>query len=128
MSAVRSTGNRSTEVVLAKALRRGRVSGWKRHLQIAIGPSKVRPDFVFPLTKVVVFVDGCFWHSCPIHGTQPSSRKDFWLQKLTANRRRDRRVSDALRHRGWRVIRIWEHSVKKNIDGCVERIRSAVVA
>lgn len=126
MSAVRSTGNRSTEVILAKALRQGHIIGWRRHQRIAIGPSKVRPDFVFNATKVAVFVDGCFWHCCPVHGTKPSSRKSFWLPKLEANRRRDRRVSNALRVRGWRVIRIWEHSVKNNIDRCVKRIRKSV--
>jgi DNA mismatch endonuclease (patch repair protein) len=126
MALVRSEGNRSTEVVLAKALRRHGVTGWRRHLKIALGQGSTRPDFVFPKRKVAVFVDGCFWHCCPVHGTKPASRKDFWLPKLEANRRRDRRVSAALRRRGWRVIRVWEHSVKRDVDACVPRIGKSV--
>ncbi len=126
MTAVRSTGNRSTEVVLAKALRRHGVKGWRRHLQISLGPGNTRPDFVFLKPRVAVFVDGCFWHCCPVHGTKPASRTDFWLSKLEKNRRRDRRVSAALRRQGWTVVRVWEHSVKRDVDGCVSQIRKSV--
>lgn len=91
MALVRPTGNRSTEVVLAGALRRHGVTGWRRHLEISLGARKTRPDFVFQKPKVAVFVDGCFWHCCPVHGTKPASRTDFWLPKLENNRRRDRR-------------------------------------
>lgn len=126
MAAVRSKGNHSTELVLAGALRRHGVAGWRRHLEIGLRPGKTRPDFVFPKPKVAVFVDGCFWHCCPVHGTKPASRTDFWLPKLEQNRRRDRRVSAALRRQGWRVLRVWEHSVRRDVDACVSRIRKSV--
>jgi DNA mismatch endonuclease (patch repair protein) len=126
MSAVRSKGNQTTEVNLARALRRHHVTGWRRHHPIAIGSVKVRPDFVFLSMKVAVFVDGCFWHGCPVHGTKPASRRWFWHLKLVANQRRDRRISCALRRRGWKVIRMWEHSVAKDIDGCITRIKRAL--
>lgn len=126
MAAVRSKGNRSTELVLAKALRRHGVTGWRRHLEIGLGPGNTRPDFVFMKQRVAVFVDGCFWHCCPVHGTKPASRIDFWLPKLEKNRRRDRRVSAALRRQGWTVVRVWEHSVKHAVDRCVSRIRKSV--
>jgi DNA mismatch endonuclease (patch repair protein) len=126
MAAVRPTGNRSTELVLAAALRRHGVTGWRRHLKIGLGPGKTRPDFVFPKPRAAVFVDGCFWHCCPVHGTKPATRTDFWLPKLENNWRRDRRVSATLRRHGWTVLRVWEHSVKQDLDRCVSRIRKSV--
>ena len=126
MAAVRSKGNRSTELVLAGALRRHGVTGWRRHHEIGLGTGKTRPDFVFRKPRVAVFVDGCFWHCCPVHGTKPASRTDFWLPKLEKNRRRDRRVSAALRRQGWAVLRVWEHSVRQDVDRCVARIRKSV--
>lgn len=122
MAAVRSTANRSTEKRLASALRFHKVSGWRRHRRISLKKGAVRPDFVFPMQKVAVFVDGCFFHCCPVHGRKPSSRMDYWLPKLEANRRRDRRVSSSLRRLGWVVIRIWEHSLQEDVNACVKRI------
>lgn len=68
-----------------------------------------RPDIVFTRRRVAVFVDGCFWHSCPDHGTLPAANRAWWREKLSANTVRDARNDDALRASGWRVIRIWEH-------------------
>jgi DNA mismatch endonuclease, patch repair protein len=69
----------------------------------------IRPDIVFTRAKVAVFVDGCFWHGCPIHGTTPTTRAEYWIPKIGANRERDARHTQALEAAGWRVIRIWEH-------------------
>ena len=62
---------------------------------------------------VAVFVDGCFWHGCPKHSTVPATNRAFWKRKLTANKLRDRLVSRTLRRMGWRVVRIWEHDLRK---------------
>ena len=75
--------------------------------------STVRPDFVFLKQRVVVFVDGCFWHGCPIHGTRPKTNAAFWRKKISTNRTRDRLVTRTLRSRGWRVWRIWEHELAR---------------
>lgn len=72
-----------------------------------------KPDFIFPKLKLAVFVDGCFWHGCPKHATWPKSRAAFWAAKLTGNKARDRRVNRELRKRGWKVLRIWEHELKR---------------
>ncbi|MBI5692843.1 MAG: hypothetical protein HZC55_22420 [Verrucomicrobia bacterium] len=72
-----------------------------------------RPDFLFPRAKLAVFVDGCFWHGCPLHATWPKQNAAFWRKKLLANRRRDREVNRLLRRAGWRVLRIWEHALTK---------------
>lgn len=68
-----------------------------------------RPDIVFQAVKVAVFVDGCFWHRCPEHGTLPKANAQWWRSKLSSNVERDQRVDKLLQSRGWEVIRVWEH-------------------
>ncbi|NEW34858.1 very short patch repair endonuclease [Nocardia cyriacigeorgica] len=68
-----------------------------------------RADVVFPRLRVAVYVDGCFWHSCPQHATHPKNNAEWWADKLAANVARDRATDDALAAAGWQVIRIWEH-------------------
>lgn len=119
MSRIRSKGNFSTEVAFLKALRSVGVKRWRRHSLI----SGFKPDFVFKREKVVVFVDGCFWHSCPLHGSVPKSNKDFWLKKFKANVERDCRTDLVLRSQGWQVIRFWEHDVKTDAEYCAESVK-----
>ena len=69
----------------------------------------LRPDIVFTRARVAVFVDGCFWHGCPEHGTRPRSNERYWTAKIEVNRRRDREQTTRLEQAGWRVVRIWEH-------------------
>lgn len=69
----------------------------------------VRVDVVFPKARVAVFVDGCYWHSCPEHGVSPRANSSYWGPKLARNVERDREVDAALVDEGWRVIRVWEH-------------------
>lgn len=69
----------------------------------------VHVDVAFPLAKAAVFVDGCFWHSCPEHGTKPRSNKAYWLEKLRRNMERDQAQERLLREAGWHVLRFWEH-------------------
>lgn len=66
-------------------------------------------DIAFPRQRLAVFVDGCFWHSCPEHGTQPSTNSGWWTTKLKANRDRDADTDRLLAEAGWQVLRIWEH-------------------
>ena len=68
-----------------------------------------RSDIVFTRRKVAVFVDGCFWHSCPEHRSLPRSNRDWWRQKLERNVERDRDTDAALDRAGWSVVRVWEH-------------------
>ena len=78
-------------------------------------------DVVFGPAKVAVFVDGCFWHRCPQHGTLPKANGDWWLRKLEANVARDRRNDAALESRGWEVIRLWEHDDPEHAADVVAR-------
>lgn len=70
---------------------------------------RCRPDVVFTRARVVVFVDGCFWHRCREHGTSPKINSPYWTAKLDSNVARDRRNTQALESAGWTVLRIWEH-------------------
>lgn len=118
MARIRSRGNKGTELALVRVFRARGISGWRRHIQIrnaecGMRDFKVRPDFVFPKLRLAVFVDGCFWHGCPRHATQPKGNAAFWRRKFAANRARDRLVTRALRRAGWRVLRIWEHELAR---------------
>jgi DNA mismatch endonuclease (patch repair protein) len=68
-------------------------------------------DLVFPRSKLCIFIDGCFWHGCPIHFQLPASNSDWWAEKIEGNRVRDRRNDVTLWNGGWKVIRIWEHQL-----------------
>ncbi|WP_286144520.1 very short patch repair endonuclease [Mycobacterium sp. E136] len=70
---------------------------------------RCRADIVWKRRRIAVFIDGCFWHSCPIHATQPKSNREWWERKLEANVRRDLATDAVLRSRGWTVLRFWEH-------------------
>ena len=109
MSVIRSRGNRDTELRQITIMRAHRLTGWLHNWSL-FG----KPDFVFPKLKLAVFVDGCFWHGCPLHATQPKTNAAFWRKKISANRTRDRLVTRTLRRRGWRVLRVWEHELKRN--------------
>jgi DNA mismatch endonuclease (patch repair protein) len=82
---------------------------FRKSLRVIAGEVKVRPDVVFTRARIAVFIDGCYWHCCPDHGTQPRRNEDYWSAKLAGNVARDRRVDEALRSDGWTVIRAWEH-------------------
>lgn len=66
-------------------------------------------DIAFTRVKVAVFVDGCFWHGCPVHGVTPKNNADWWLRKITSNRARDEDTNRLLEELGWTVLRFWEH-------------------
>lgn len=141
MKAVRSRGNRTTEGTFSQALRLARITGWRRHLTIRLrniqgrslsasdnGRARCAPDFVFRHERVAVFVDGCFWHGCPWHGTIPLFRAGFWKKKITRNVERDKQINRLLRAEGWRVLRIWEHSLRKSPAKCIRRLERAIAA
>jgi DNA mismatch endonuclease (patch repair protein) len=154
MARIRSRGNAATELALAKLFRKNKITGWRRHFQVrsaefgvrnnsknrsAMLPLRiphselrtfaVRPDFVFLKSRTAIFVDGCFWHGCPKHGTQPKGNRAFWKRKFARNQARDRLVNRALRRANWRVLRIWEHTLrwatkdKRNEARLVRRIQ-----
>jgi DNA mismatch endonuclease (patch repair protein) len=108
MQQVRSVRNASTEGVIVGALRSRHIGGWKLRPQGLPGS----PDLFFPRSKLMVFLDGCFWHGCPRCFRAPSSRTEYWRPKIARNQSRDRRVSRLLRRQGYDVLRVWEHEIK----------------
>jgi DNA mismatch endonuclease (patch repair protein) len=97
------------EMALRKALHRQGYRYRKDYrLDLAEG-KRVRPDIAFTARRVAVFVDGCFWHACPDHGSKPANNTWYWGPKLLRNVERDRAADAALAAAGWDVVRIWEH-------------------
>lgn len=107
MASVKATGNRSTEGAIVSLFRKEHISGWRRNY-----PLTGKPDFVFPKSKTVLFVDGCLWHGCPRHCRIPKANRAYWIKKISANKARDAKIGRKLRARGWIVIRIWEHEIR----------------
>jgi DNA mismatch endonuclease, patch repair protein len=108
MSRIRSSGNRDTELRMIAMFRAHGITGWRRSTKL-VG----KPDFVFRRERVVIFVDGCFWHGCPQpkHSPMPKGNAEFWAKKLSLNKARDRFVTRTLRHQDWKVLRVWEHDL-----------------
>ena len=119
----RPVANTAPEMMLRSALH---ATGLRYRLRRRIG--RFRPDLVFPRARVAVFVDGCFWHDCPIHGAAefrgPNAEK--WRDKLAANKARDRQAVEELEALRWHVIRIWECETRTNLERAVERVHKAV--
>jgi DNA mismatch endonuclease (patch repair protein) len=82
-----------------------------------------RADIVFGPARVAVYVDGCFWHSCPEHGTKPKANAEWWERKLARNRERDAETDRVLREHGWDVVRVWEH---EDPEEAAARVEAAV--
>ncbi len=96
----------SCEVLLRSDLHR-RGLRYRLHTKL---PGK--PDIVFVAARVVVFIDGCYWHGCPEHCRLPSTNREYWERKIARNRERDKQTTARLRADGWRVVRVWEHRVR----------------
>jgi DNA mismatch endonuclease (patch repair protein) len=87
-----------------------------------INGNRRRTDVVFPTERVAVYIDGCFWHGCPQHGTIPKQNRQWWIDKLDANRARDAATTEALTAEGWRVLRFWEHDEPVAAAGTVREV------
>jgi DNA mismatch endonuclease, patch repair protein len=107
MRAIRRTDTKP-ELALRSALHRLGYRFRKDH-RLDLPERRVRPDIAFTARKVAVFVDGCFWHACPEHGSRPAVNQGYWNPKLLRNVERDRAADAALEQAGWQVVRLWEH-------------------
>ena len=95
----------------------------KRGLRFRKHPPRLpgKPDIVFPNQKIAIFLDGDFWHGYRFP-TWKNKLKPFWKNKIEETRKRDRKNFDRLKRDGWRVLRIWEHEIKKDFSGAIEKI------
>lgn len=120
MSRIRGSDTKP-EVALRSAV-------WRRGLRFRKKTRlRGKPDIVFPTERVVVFVDGCFWHRCPEHQTRPAANAEFWDNKLSGNVARDRLVDAALEAEAWTVVRVWEHEVERELDSVTARVCDLVL-
>jgi DNA mismatch endonuclease (patch repair protein) len=114
------------ELLLRSALH-ARGLRFRKDFPVRLPTVRARPDIAFPGVKLAVFVDGCFWHGCPQHGEIPVGNRDFWEAKISANKERDGRQTEALHSAGWTVIRVWEHEpvppAVRNIESVVRSLR-----
>lgn len=100
---------------------------WSAGLRYRLRPKLPgKPDIAFPGARVAVFIDGCFWHVCPLHGHVPKSNSDYWGPKLARNQERDRAANAALVSLGWLPVRLWEHAIQEDLAGCVAHIAEVV--
>ena len=96
------------EVLVRSAVHRAGLR-FRKNQRIPFDGGSVRPDIVFSRRRVAIFLDGCYWHRCPVHGTAPRTNAEYWAAKLDGNVARDIHVTERLRAQGWTVVRIWEH-------------------
>jgi DNA mismatch endonuclease, patch repair protein len=85
-----------------------------------------KPDISIKKYKIVIFIDSCFWHCCPIHGNMPKSNKDYWERKLKRNKMRDIEVNKYYLDKDWNVLRVWEHEFKEDFNGALNKIASFI--
>jgi len=105
------------EIKLRKELYRRGLKGYRTRSKL-FG----KPDIVFTKYKLAIFVDGCFWHKCPICFKKPSTETDFWDKKIENNVLRDSEVNKKLSNDGWKVLRFWEHEINKDINNVIDKI------
>jgi DNA mismatch endonuclease (patch repair protein) len=116
MSRIRGK-NTVPEIKLRKMLFASGIRGYRIHYNL---PGK--PDIVFVKKKIAVFIDGCFWHKCPVDFQEPETRNEFWMKKIQSNIDRDKKVNEQLKNDEWTVIRIWEHEIKQEPEEVVKKI------
>jgi len=121
MRAIKRTGTQP-ELRLRRALHASGLR-YRVDMRLVLSRKAVRPDIVFTRQRVAVFVDSCFWHRCPAHGTLPVSNAEWWEAKLTRNAYRDAEVDRLLVEHGWTVIRAWQHDATQET---VDRVRDAL--
>ncbi|MEI7724472.1 MAG: very short patch repair endonuclease [Bacteroidota bacterium] len=108
MRAIKSRGNLSTEIKVISYFKRYKICGWRRNYKL-FG----NPDFVFPRLKIVLFIDGCFWHGHNCRNLIPKTNIQYWNNKIERTKTRDNLVSNKLTEQGWKVIRFWECELKQ---------------
>lgn len=84
------------------------------------------PDIAIKKYKVVIFIDSCFWHGCPLHGNIPKTNVSYWENKINRNKKRDEAVTRHYKEKRWHVLRIWEHDIKRDFEGTVAKIGEVI--
>ena len=115
MSKIKST-SKLEDLVAHELFRRG--VRYRRNNRQLLG----KPDISISKYKIVIFIDSCFWHCCPVHGTRPKSSVDFWNKKLNRNVEKAIEVNKFYKSNNWNILRVWEHDIKGDFDNTIDRI------
>ena len=81
-----------------------------------------KPDIAIKKYKMVIFIDSCFWHKCPIHYKAPTTNVEFWENKIAGNQKRDEQVTKYYQSKEWNILRIWEHELKDNFEKIMHKV------
>lgn len=122
MSRNKGRGTKSTEIALKMRLVAAGIRGWHTCATGIFG----KPDFVFANERLVIFVDGCFWHGCKTHRTIPETNKEFWEKKIGTTVQRDATVTARLTEEGWKVLRYWEHDIRERPSEVINEIKTVL--
>lgn len=97
---------------------------WKKGYRFRRNTRKMMgsPDISIKKYKIVIFIDSCFWHQCPIHGNMPKTNVEFWEKKLARNKGRDQEVNEYYEENGWNIERVWEHEVRQDLDRVIAEL------
>ena len=115
MSKIKST-SKLEDLVAHELFRRG--VRYRRNNRQLLG----KPDISISKYKIVIFIDSCFWHCCPVHGTRSKSNVDFWNKKLNRNVEKAIEVNKFYKSNNWNILRVWEHDIKGDFDNTIDRI------
>ncbi|MED4582506.1 very short patch repair endonuclease [Brevibacillus choshinensis] len=120
MKAIRSKGSTLERKVTHELWRRG--YRFRKNVRKLLG----NPDIAIQKYQIVIFIDSCFWHSCPVHGNSPTSNVGYWEKKLNRNVERDIEVTNSYLKKGWKILRVWEHEVKNDFEGALKKIANFI--
>lgn len=115
MKRVKSTSH--LEELVGKALWEHGIR-YRKNVKDLVG----KPDIAIKKYKVVIFIDSCFWHACPLHGRMPKSNIEYWSKKLERNKARDQEVNRYYLDNNWHIKRVWEHELKEDFTGTINSL------
>lgn len=121
MSAVRSKRTKLEDKVANALWRKG--VRFRRNVPDLWG----KPDLAIKKYKIVIFIDSCFWHGCPLHGSIPQTNVDFWMEKLKKNIKRDKEITHCYVEENWHIKRIWEHDLKCDFEGTIDELLNFIL-
>lgn len=113
--------NTQLEIIVRSAL-------WKRGLRFRKNVKSLpgKPDIVFSRLRLAIFIDSCFWHGCPYHFRMPKSNVNYWNEKINRNKQRDEELNKKYKEMNWKIIRIWEHEIMKDLESIIDKIEVIV--
>lgn len=109
--------NTAIEILFRKKLLQAEIN-FKKNITSYIG----KPDIVLKKDRIVVFIDSCFWHGCYYHCRMPHTNRAYWNAKIQGNKERDKKVNSWYKKHDWIILRFWEHSLRKDLEKCVEKV------